>query len=619
MQRLSKHFFLLGGLSIILLLVPNLFSEDCVAESSPFVRQFIYNHQPLPDDDYIFRINNKETDLGSLRSAGFVNTTDVNQVSFSSNGEVLNATMQMQSDIQNNPPVLERRYDMLIDVFSDLDTDTSPRNDYVVGIIWRNNTWTEQIEELLDFKNIWDLDSRGISIVDSKEGINSTSFIDRDSNSVRLSLLLDQIGSPDKYRVAFRTSTTYQNGSSVYEIVDFTPSVQIPLASSSQTESFFVSERDVASSPSFSNRQILDETILQEPPWIDLDSRNATYGGDRSTDIEAVDYFSNGETLNATLWTFLAPSIQQPPINEEVVYGMFIDADFDNKTGWGGIDYKVELSWDNKSKIWNQVLEKWSYYGDQVVIDNQTMSYTSFAKKGEHYVLLSADLSSMLAPNKYKIIFYASATRDGSPRADFTRWVSVPSLELSVSTSPSTVEMRKDEVRTIEIRVNTTQGYEPMVNLDAQSQSKKMIFDFTHNDTVEISKYQIRIPSHGVATVPLTITALDDAFVGPHTVFISANSSFPPEEFISASTQDQNLSSLLPPVPSENIITHSTLLLTLDDALTLIDHISSLWSKLGDILTFISGIVAGYVGPWIYNKMRQQIKDHREQREQEQK
>ena len=380
-----------------------------------------------------------------------------------------------------------------------------------------------------------------------------------------------------------------------------------------------MNEREVDSSPSFPNKQIIDETIVQEPPWVDLQTRFATYNGDRSTDIEAVDYFSNGETLNATLWTFLPPSVQQPSINEEVDYGMFIDADFDNKTGWGGIDYKVELGWDNQSKMWNKVLEKWSYFGDRVVIDNQTMPYTSFAKKGEHYVLLSADLGSMLSPKKYKIIFYASATRDGTSKADFTRWVSVPSLELSVSTSPSTVEMRKDEERTIEIKVNTTQGYEPTVNLAAESQSKKLIFDFTHNETVDISKYKVRIPSHGTATMPLTITALEDAFVGPHTVFISANSSFPPEEFISASAQDQNFSSLLPPVPSENIITQSTLLLTLDDALTLVDHISNLWSKLGNILTFITGIVTGYVGPWIYNKIRQQAKNHTEKREKEQK
>jgi hypothetical protein len=57
----------------------------------------------------------------------------------------------------------------------------------------------------------------------------------------------------------------------------------------------------------------------------------------------------------------------------------------------------------------------------------------------------------------------------------------------------------------------------------------------------------------------------------------------------------------------------------LDEALTLVDHISNLWSKLGDVLTFITGIVTGYLGPWIYNKMKQQVKNHGEKAEKEQK
>ena len=146
MRRIARYSLLSGGLSIILLLVP-IFGVHISAGSPPFVRQFISNHQPLPDDDFVFRVNNKEASLGSSRTADFVNTTDIKQVRVSSNGETLDAVMQMQSDIPDMPPVLEWRYDMLIDVFSNIDTDTFPRHDYIVGIKWHNNTWTEQIEE----------------------------------------------------------------------------------------------------------------------------------------------------------------------------------------------------------------------------------------------------------------------------------------------------------------------------------------------------------------------------------------------------------------------------------------------------------------------------------------
>ena len=48
------------------------------------------------------------------------------------------------------------------------------------------------------------------------------------------------------------------------------------------------------------------------------------------TDITSVDYFSDGKTLNATLW-LLFPFKEVPPMHE-VDYGMFIDTNFNSKT-----------------------------------------------------------------------------------------------------------------------------------------------------------------------------------------------------------------------------------------------------------------------------------------------
>ena len=72
---------------------------------------------------------------------------------------------------------------------------------------------------------------------------------------------------------------------------------------------------------------------------------------------------------------------------------MYIDADFDTTTGYGGIEYKYEIGWSNETKKWTRVLEKWSHFGDTVGIGNgnQTIPYTEFTKDGAQYVLLSAD------------------------------------------------------------------------------------------------------------------------------------------------------------------------------------------------------------------------------------
>ena len=71
------------------------------------------------------------------------------------------------------------------------------------------------------------------------------------------------------------------------------------------------------------------------------------------TDISSVDYYSDGKTLNATLWTFFP--FQNLLKYNTVDYGMLIDSDFDNKTGFGGIDYKLEIS-GNHTKTWTKKL-----------------------------------------------------------------------------------------------------------------------------------------------------------------------------------------------------------------------------------------------------------------------
>ena len=363
-------------------------------------------------------------------------------------------------------------------------------------------------------------------------------------------------------------------------------------------------DANIDDSPSFSNHEIIDPHI----DWIDLKNMTLTKRGDRSTDIESVDYSSDGKTLNATLWLYFPfKSNHSSSPNENVNYGMFIDADFDQTTGYGGIDYKIEIGWDNQSEQWTQVLEKWSHYGETKVLSNKTIPYSSLPEEGTHYVTLSADLDAMLSPKKYKAIFYGEVKREGSYKTDFTRWVAIPPLELTVSASPNIADLRKDEKKTIEVKVNTTQGYEPTVNLYATSPSKNIIFDFTQNDTSNKPVFALRIPSYGVATTPLTISAIENASIGPYTLFVFANSSFPPEEFIKPKSYlaQKSATSFFPSstISLENIFTQSSLLVKLQDPLTLADNISDFWTKLGAPISFVYGIIAG-ISPLIFTKIK---------------
>ena len=339
-----------------------------------------------------------------------------------------------------------------------------------------------------------------------------------------------------------------------------------------------------AAAPSFPDKEITDNPR----DWIDLESRNSTRDADLSTDILAVDYNSNGKTLNATLW--LGAPFKEERNDSKVNYGMYIDADFDDGTGFKGIDYKVELQWNNQTKNWSRVIESWPPIGKTRVLEN-TSNYTGFYKEGEYYVLLNVDLDDLLLPEKYKVLFYAETKREDSFRTDLTRWVAIPPLELGIFPSPSSVELRKGEEMVIEIKVNASEGYEPLVRLSAISPSNDLLLDFKQNNTISV-------PSYGLASTPLTIRSTDDASVRPYTIFITANSSFPPKQLIEDIRSKQ---------PTDNITTQSSLYVVLNEPLSVADGIADFWNKLGSPISFMYGVLAG-LSPWIFKKIKEKVK-----------
>ena len=350
---------------------------------------------------------------------------------------------------------------------------------------------------------------------------------------------------------------------------------------------------------------VFEQREIEDPQgdWVNMQTRqyNSTEG-ERSTDILAVDYYTNEDFLNATLWLYFPFKVQ--PNYTEVNYGMLIDADFDRRTGFDGIDYKFEIKWQNSSRTWNNRLEAWSPNGDQRTIDLKN-NYSGFYEYGGgKYVTLSLNLDQIGSPSKYKVIFYAEVNKDDTSYTDFTRWVALPPPQLTITTSPTSIELRKGEEKTIEIRLNSSQDYEPTVKVYAKSTVDKITFKFLQNDTLQI-------PTYGVATTPLVIRASDDASVGPYTLLIFANSSFPPDQLIHVQSANDESSKFYSKLPAENILTQSSVFVTIQEQLTWVDYTSNLWNKVGSPITFIYGILAG-ISPWIYGKVRNLTKNDKQ-------
>jgi hypothetical protein len=355
-----------------------------------------------------------------------------------------------------------------------------------------------------------------------------------------------------------------------------------------------ITHKVFAISPSFAIQEITD------PPndWVNMTTKQHTQNSDPSTDILSVNYFSDGKFLNATLWlTF--PFKDRPIKYAEVNYGMLIDADFNPSTGYDGIDYQLQVGWNNQTKTWDKTLSEWGTNGQIRTLDIKH-NYTGFFEKQGKFVELSLNLNSILNPNKYKVTFYAEVKKGDNIMTDFTRWVAIPPLKLFISTMPPSLTLTKGDTKTIEVRINSTEGYEPLVFLNAEDRTGNIKANFQR----DFNKVPVPIPSYGIATIPLTISASKDAMVAPHTIVISGNSTFPPAELFGL--EHSGSSSPIPESEkrSANIATHSTMAVMVQEPLSLIDVFSDLWTKLGPAFTFVFGITIDRIAPWLYGKIR---------------
>ena len=370
-----------------------------------------------------------------------------------------------------------------------------------------------------------------------------------------------------------------------------------------------VSYNVFALSPYFSKQEILDPNL----DWVDMETKQSASSKEGqlySTDILSVDYYSDGKTLNAILWTFL-PFQDSPLKYKNVDYGMLIDSDFEKKTGFEGIDYQLELSWDNQTHTWTKKLVQWSVNGDQRTI-NITKKYQGFYEKEKNYILLSLDLESILYPAKYRVTFYSDAQKDDKSDmiSDFTRWVAIPPLDLHISTSPTSVSLTPSEEKTIEVKVNSTEGYTPAVNLSAIVPSDGNIkFNFKRGFD------KLIVPSYGMVTTYMTISAPQNASIAPYTLTIFANSSFPSEQLIKVKSpinKTFSSSTFFPPSvqESQNVFSSSTVAINILPSLTWQQQISEAWNGFGSAINGFVGLVAaviglaGIIGGWFLRKSK---------------
>ena len=353
-----------------------------------------------------------------------------------------------------------------------------------------------------------------------------------------------------------------------------------------------------AVSPSFGHKEFKDQPsdLVDQKKIQGLsNSCDSQRNWNQSIDIFAADYFSDSKILNVTLW--LGSIIKNASFEYQDIpsYGIFIDADSNDETGWQGIDYQMEVVRNNGT--WNNTLYQFPLYGEPFRIIKQINQTTEdLYKIGNKYVLMTLDLTAVSSPDKYKVMFYAEDRRRDNCiwKTDFTSWINVPNPDLILDTtgpieSTGPIELRPDDKEVIGVQLISNADFTPEVsnykindNNLSGIQSKVLSKNRTNIEPINI---EIKIPSNissGKYVIPIQANVTQ----------ISGTPNTPIFNF-GYTLEEANLpiAVLRPFTPQEIVI--------------------NFWRDWGSPIAFIIGVITGKLGTVLWEALKNLFKKSR--------
>jgi hypothetical protein len=318
------------------------------------------------------------------------------------------------------------------------------------------------------------------------------------------------------------------------------------------------------------------------------------------TDMLAVDYLSNGKTLDATFWfKGLTPdlaSIYNEPFRK-VAYGMLIDADPDAKTGFNGADYDYYvLAADGKLTGY---LYQLSLTGGYRLLNHTEASFNSTS--GPNNVHLSLDLSSINYPSKYEVLFYTAESFKSNEVREYTDWVDIPPPKLHMTTLPSNILIRQGQEQLIPARVVSSSGFpiESIINVTVNNLYAGFNSSEVHLTIQRIQPplFKITVPQQtplGTYTVPL-IVKIREPSVATITKPISANLRGGMVDRVQLSKKYPTVGSIRLPV---------NLTITVIPPTTIRDQFKDFWGVYGQFIGIFAGGFIGAASVEIFNIRR---------------
>jgi hypothetical protein len=222
--------------------------------------------------------------------------------------------------------------------------------------------------------------------------------------------------------------------------------------------SYSLFHKAFAASPAF------DEVLISDKENRNLSERVQTYGNDSShlksgyTNILAVDYLSDGKTLDATYWLASdsenASTYNQPL--KKIRYGMLIAiVSLPQNSGYNGANYDYYIEAVNGK--WSEYLYQLSSTGVRELIKSKINYTEPFGGPtiGPGYVKLRLDLGSINYPSKYGLVFYTAESFKSNEVRDFTTWIAIPPAIIDVLTHPKNIVIRQGEKQLVPAEIET--------------------------------------------------------------------------------------------------------------------------------------------------------------------
>lgn len=331
-------------------------------------------------------------------------------------------------------------------------------------------------------------------------------------------------------------------------------------------------------------------------------------------DILSSTFFSDGRTLNATIWL-------SDPIYDEK-YSDYVRA---NLTFSMGIDSEAETLYNvtvypKSDGTWTMVV--YEYEPDLLYWENVPMpehipeissrllkiveNYTGFYKDGERYIDISVDLDTTIIflPDGYWIWFYVNAiSQNGTYLYDDTyRQHAPPRLNLYEVTMPESTKVRAGEEEIATMWINTT---------DLNVEETYSFVDANENDGIKVNfePESVTMPLTGARNIKLIVKADEYTYKGNPT---QTNQTLTLDSITAQGVQDRWNETfdieILPPLSIEerisnilrdNVFTYVVpLAVTSVFAIWLSRRITKTkynpdWIRVKDILTVDASVIAG--------------------------